>query len=136
MSLLVVMSSATAWGSQELILPWSTFRVESRVLPSGVVEISGTQSENGLSKLVIKAFGRRFELGQAQLRELEGMMMNGMHLTYAGGQETGLSEYAFGPTLYILFRRGDVEQRLTVSKQAGLQVGRRSSAAPRNDALP
>jgi len=100
-------------------VPLSSFTIESRALPSGAVEVSGSQSETGLSRLVVRAFGRHVELDQTHLRQLEGMTVNGLELTY---------EYANGPTLYVLFRRGHVEQRPTVPEQGGIVVGPRKPA--------
>ena len=131
-SLAVVLLLATGWatpagGSQELVVPWSSFTIVSRALPSGVVEVAGLQSENGLSKLVVKAFGRQFELSPAELRALVGMTANGMQLTY---------EYAGSPVLYLLFQNGRVEQRVTVSEHTGVQVGRRTSIARASKPVP
>jgi hypothetical protein len=118
-----VMMASGATGSQELYLPWSTFRIDLGTLGSvGVIEIYGVQAERGLSRVAVKAFGREFEFTPAQLKQLEGLTINGVEVTYeAGYPEVG------GRTIYLLFSMGRVKQRVALSEHGGISVGARSS---------
>ncbi len=122
-SAVLAMQPCGAMASQELYLPWSNFRIESRALGSvGVIAISGVQAERGISRLLVTAFGRNFELTPAQVKQLEGVTVNGVRVSYeAGYPETG------GRTIYLLFSMGKVEQVVEVSEHGGISVGSRRS---------
>jgi hypothetical protein len=91
-----------AHASQEGILVWSAFSIESLGIgSSGPVSISGKQDRTGPTAVTVKAFGRTYLLAKDHLQKLEGVMMNGMQLSYEGGyKELG------GRTLYIQLLRG------------------------------
>lgn len=114
----LVFCSSGPTASMELILPLSTFRLESNVLGAGsVVTVSGTQTEKGLSLLIVEAFGRRCELKEQALGPLKGVDVNGIDLTYQGGRpETG------GRVVGLVLRRGIVEYRVTLPEHGSARV--------------
>jgi hypothetical protein len=71
----------------------------------------------------VRAFGREFVLDETQLRQLKGMSVNGMHLSY----EPGYPEVG-GRTLYLELSTtysGELhnKRRLAVSERGGINVG-------------
>lgn len=115
-SLLLRASSTSA--SMELILPLSSFKIESRALgPSSPIEVSGTQSQKGPSELTVKAFGRNYSLDPSQLRQLEGAEVNGLELTYEAG-----SPVIGGRQLYLLLSRGPTQRRITFTERGEVRI--------------
>ncbi|MYM41901.1 hypothetical protein [Duganella qianjiadongensis] len=101
--LVALMSNmSNAWASKEGLLVWSNFTIHSLGIgASGAVQISGSQSADGITSLKVNAFGREIALNAAQLYQLRGILMNGMQLSYADG--TGR---AADKTLSIVLTKG------------------------------
>jgi hypothetical protein len=118
----LLLTVSTAIASQELIVPWSSFTIASDALgATNPIELSGRQSDGGLSRLVVKAFGREFVLDKAQLRRLEGMSINGLDITYERGYAmTG------GRTLYLVFSRGLQQQRISLTERGDITIDERA----------
>jgi hypothetical protein len=123
-ALTTLLGASLALASQEGVLTFGTFRVESPGIGnSGVVTVAGRQGAQGVESLRIEAFGKRFDLSRDQLQALQGSMLNGLQLSYEGGyKELG------GRTLYIVFSKGFtsgvVSQRLvTVTEDGAVKVG-------------
>jgi hypothetical protein len=90
------------FASKEGVLALYTFHVESPGIgESGPVSVSGRQSKLGIDFLIVKAFGKVFQLNREQLNSLQGGSLNGIQLTYEGGyKELG------GRTIYLQFSKG------------------------------
>ncbi len=115
-SLLLRASNTSA--SMEMVLPFSSFRIESRALgPSIPIQIEGVQSEKGPSELIVKAFGKTYSLDPSQLKRLEGVEINGLELTYVGG-----SPVIGGRQLYVLLSRGQAQRRITFAERGGITI--------------
>ena len=115
-SLLLRASNTSA--SMELILPLSSFNIESRALgPSSPIVVSGAQSEKGPSQLTVKAFGKIYSLDAPQLKQLEGVEINGLQLSYEGG-----SSAIGGRQLYLLLSRGLVQRRITFAERGEIRI--------------
>ena len=99
--LLATFLNGLAVASQESVVTWDTFRVESHSTGEPVV-VSGKQNTEGLQELRIEAFGRAFTVSQATLRKL-GRMINGMQIS----SEPGYPELG-GRTVYVVFSQGFV----------------------------
>ena len=91
-----------ATASEEGVLVLGSFHIESPGIgASGPVAISGTQGPKGLRSLTVEAFGKKYALNAAQLKELSGILINNVQLSYeAGYKELG------GRTIYIQFAQG------------------------------
>jgi hypothetical protein len=86
--------------SQEGAFAFRKFRFES-FDESGPVVVSGTQKDTGIDTLRIDAFRRSFMLTPAQLKQLRGLIVNGVQLSGEGGyKELG------GRTLYLILSMG------------------------------
>jgi hypothetical protein len=86
--------------SEESAFTFRKFRFESAD-ESGPVVVSGTQKETGIDTLRIDAFRRSFTLTPAQLKQLRGLIVNGVQLSGEGGyKELG------GRTLYLILSMG------------------------------
>jgi len=115
-SLLLRASNTSA--SMELVLPLSSFKIESHALgPSNPIEVSGVQSEKGPSQLTVRAFGKTYLLDAPQLKQLEGVEINGLQLTYEGG-----SSVIGGRQLYLQLSRGVVQRRLTFAERGEITI--------------
>lgn len=115
----LIFGSTSALASKEGILRLASFEVASEGIgESGPVTITGRQDDNGISKLSIVAFGKKFELGGEQLAKVRGLSINSLQLSYeAGYKELG------GRTVYIVlskgFTSGTAGQRFVVVKENG-----------------
>ena len=92
----LLLCAQQAFASKEGVLVWSSFSIHSvGIGNSGPVDISGTYAEAGLTKLVIKAFGKEYVLSAVQLQQVQGLYVNGMQLSYVNGyaEEGGRSIY-------------------------------------------
>ena len=100
--LAIVALPSDANASKEGLLSLNAFALESPGIGhSGPVKIAGAQSANGITLLRIEAFGKTFNIGEDQLRQLRGFNANGVQITYeAGYVDLG------GRTIYIIFSRG------------------------------
>jgi hypothetical protein len=96
----VLMCVWSVIASEESVRTFKTFRFEASD-ESGPVVISGTQNDSGISSLQIAAFRRSFTLAPAQLKQLRGLMVNGVHLSGEPGYEP-----VGGRTLYLLLSMG------------------------------
>jgi len=86
--------------SEEGAFTFRKFRFESAD-ESGPVVVSGTQKDTGIDTLRIDAFRRSFTLTPAQLKQLRGLIVNGVQLSGEGGyKELG------GRTLYLILSMG------------------------------
>ena len=95
----------TAQAAKEGILPFSSFTYESPGLgSSGPVSVMGAQNYDGIQRLEITAFGRKFRLGASQLAPLRGLSVNAVQLSY-------IHDYAElgGRTLLLVVSRGFTE---------------------------
>lgn len=116
--LLSAILSVAAYASQEGAVPLSAVSVQSEGIgESGPISVEATQTFAGMQSFVMEAFGRKFELNQAQLKQL-GTWINAIQLSYAGGYDiTG------GRTLYIKLSRsytsGQVHGNYVVVKESG-----------------
>ena len=126
----VVLGAALdASASKEGVLVWSSFFVHSAGIGgSGPVDVSGNYAAAGVTRLDIKAFGRQFSLTSDQLKQLEGVYVNGMQLSYeAGYEKTG------GRTVYLLlsmgFTSGATEKRRIMLNERGDVTITRGKAA-------
>jgi len=113
-----------ATASQEGVLVLGSFHIESPGTgASGPVAISGTQGSRGLRSLTVEAFGKKYELNAIQLKELSGILVNNVQISYeAGYKELG------GRTIYIQFAQGFtsgvVTRKLVVVTASGtVEVG-------------
>jgi len=88
--------------SKEGLLSLNAFALESPGIgQSGPVKVAGAQSATGITLLRIEAFGKTFNIGPDQLRQLRGFNANGVQITYeAGYVDLG------GRTIYVIFSRG------------------------------
>src|SRR5262245_35028280 len=69
--LAVLMLSPALYGSKEGVLSLDTLHMESRGLgSSGPVVIDGTQSDDGMQSLQVRAFGKLFVLSASELKAL------------------------------------------------------------------
>jgi len=115
----LVFGSFSASASKEGILRMDTFELTSDGIGgSGPMTISGKQGNNGISKLTIAAFGKRFVLNEVQLAAIQGLPINGLQLSYeAGYKELG------GRTVYLVlskgFTSGTVGQKFVVITENG-----------------
>jgi hypothetical protein len=91
-----------AIASKEGLLSLNAFALESPGIgQSGPVKVAGAQSDRGITLLRIEAFGKTFNIGPDQLRQLRGFNANGVQITYEGGYgDLG------GRTIYVIFSRG------------------------------
>jgi hypothetical protein len=98
----LIFGSSLALASKEGILRMGSFELTSEGIgESGPVTISGKQGDKGISKLTISAFGKRFELDEVQLAQVQGLPINGLQLSYEDGyRDLG------GRTLYIVLSKG------------------------------
>jgi hypothetical protein len=115
----LTVGSASVFASKEGILRMGSFELTSDGIgESGPVTISGRQGDKGISKLTISAFGKRFELDEAQLVQVQGLPVNGLQLSY----EVGYKDLG-GRTLYIglskAFTSGIVGQKFVVVTEDG-----------------
>ena len=100
LALVILPGSATA--SKEGLLALNAFALESPGIgESAPVKVSGAQSGNGITLLRIEAFGKTFNIGPDQLRQLRGLNANGVQITY----ERGYVDLG-GRTIYFTFSRG------------------------------
>ena len=115
----LIFGSSSALASKEGILRMATFELTSDGIgESGPVRISGKQGDDGISKLTVTAFGKRFDLDEAQLAKVRGLPINGLQMSYeAGYRELG------GRTVYIVlskgFTAGTVGQKFVVVSESG-----------------
>jgi hypothetical protein len=99
---LTIVAAAKTYGSQEGMLRWSSFSIDSEGIgSSGPVTVSGKQDQTGITSMTIKAFSRTYELGKEQLDLLKSMRVNGMQLSFEGGYKN-----LGGRTLYIQLSSG------------------------------
>jgi hypothetical protein len=113
-----------ARASEEGAFEFQKFRFESRD-ESGPVVIQGAQGDHGISALRITAFRKSFKLAPAQLKQLRGLIVNGVQLSGEGGYR-GLG----GRTLYLVlsmgFSSGITNSRLvTISEEDGIKIEKR-----------
>jgi hypothetical protein len=97
-----LLQTGQARASQEGMLKWSSFTIESEGIgSSGPISVSGKQDSSGIKALRVRAFGRTYELSPAHLEDLKAMITNGMQLSYEGGyKDLG------GRTLYVQLSSG------------------------------
>jgi hypothetical protein len=120
LSLALLMTFGQANSSVEGLLRMSAFALESPGIgDSGLIKVSGAQSERDISLLLIEAFGKKFNLSPEQLKDLSGFNANGIQITYEGGyEELG------GRTVYVIFSRGftsgSVRRRFVSINESGL----------------
>ena len=113
------LAATDTYGSQEGMLRWSSFLIDSEGIgSSGPVTISGKQEKAGISAMTVKAFGRVYELRQEHLDLLKSMSVNGMQISYDGGLKKG------GRTIYIqlssgFFVSGIKARKLVVVREGG-----------------
>jgi hypothetical protein len=99
---LCLLAATQTYGSQEGMLRWSSFSIDSEGIgSSGPVTVSGKQDETGIAEMSVKAFGRVYKLGKEHLDLLRSMRVNGMQLSYEGGYKN-----LGGRTLYIQLSSG------------------------------
>jgi hypothetical protein len=99
---LSLLAATQTYGSQEGMLRWSSFSIDSEGIgSSGPVTVSGKQDENGITEMSVKAFSRVYKLGKEHLDLLRSMRVNGMQLSYEGGYKN-----LGGRTLYIQLSSG------------------------------
>jgi hypothetical protein len=101
---LLVMAALLCAGSilasEEGAFTLRKFRFES-FDESGPVVVSGTQKDTGIDTLRIDAFRKSFTLTPVQLKQLRGLIVNGVQLSGEGGyKELG------GRTLYLILSMG------------------------------
>jgi hypothetical protein len=101
-SAISLLASTQAYASQEIILKWSSFSIESEgVAGSGPVVVAGKQDATGITAMTVKAFGHVYALGKEHLAMLRPLRPNGMQLSWEGGyKDLG------GRTLYIQLSTG------------------------------
>jgi hypothetical protein len=96
----VALLSASALASEEGALRLRQFRFEA-LDKSGPIIVSGTQSDTGIDRLRIDAFGKSYTLTRSHLEQLRGLIMNGAQLSSEGGYaELG------GRTIYLVLSMG------------------------------
>ncbi len=117
--LLVAPDGASA--SKEGELPWSSCTLHSDGIgASGPVDVAATYANAQVTSLTVRAFGREYNLSQAQLQQLKGAYLNGMQLRY----EPGYVELG-GRTVYVLMYAS--------SAPAGTRMAKRVSVTERGD---
>lgn len=90
------------YSSQEGTLILSEFKIESAGIgESGKIKLSGHQDHSGFSRIEIEAFDKKYRLSDKQLKKLNGLLWNGVQLTYERGYEK-----LGGRTVYIRFSNG------------------------------
>lgn len=96
----VALVCGSAVASQEGVFTFRKFRFES-FDESGPVVVSGTQKDTGIDTLRIDAFRKSFMLRPAHLKQLRGLIVNGVQLSGEGGYaELG------GRTIYLVLSMG------------------------------
>ena len=86
--------------SEEGAFEFRTFHFESSD-ESGPVVVTGAQGDHGITSLKVSAFRRSFTLTAGQLKQLRGLIVNGVQLSGEGGyKELG------GRTLYLTLSTG------------------------------
>jgi hypothetical protein len=99
-SLSVVSLATSVAASEEGAYEFRRFRFES-VDESGPAVVTGAQGDHGITSLHITAFRKSFTLTPAQLKQLRGLIANGVQLSGEGGyKELG------GRTLYLILSVG------------------------------
>ena len=98
----MVLLASNSYASKERILALSNFRVESTgVGESGAVVVTGSQTSSGIASIRVDAFGKSFLLSKNDLEKLQGVIVNGIQISYeAGYQDLG------GRTIYLLLATG------------------------------
>jgi hypothetical protein len=97
-----ILITSLAGASEEGILPLGKFSLSSDGLDnSGSVTVTGSISKTGFASLSINAFGKTVDLNKKQLALIDGMMVNGIQMTF----EEGYKEMG-GKTVYVQFSRG------------------------------
>jgi hypothetical protein len=130
--LIFLVLTGVSFGSQEGILGFSSFRLESNGIgSSGIVVIEGKQDQNlNIKELKITAFGNTFEVPKEELDSLSGLSANGIRITY----EHGYSVLG-GRTIYIQLQMGFTvatmrEALITLNESGTIEVGRIISKTP------
>ena len=104
-------------------MPLATLTLDSAGLDnSGPVRVEANQSDRGITKLSVSAFGKEQSLEPAQLAALSGRTFNSIGLSYSRGYaSTG------GRIVYVLLCRGfstgiKVVTVVTVTEQGSVRV--------------
>lgn len=124
LTLTLLASAPEVWSSEEGAVVWSSFSIHSAGLDdSGPIEVLGQAERGTVTKLTIKAFGRENVLKPEHLRQLDGLYLNAMQLTY----EPGFTD-VFGPSIYLTlstsFASGaTIEKRVMVTEGGTITVG-------------
>jgi hypothetical protein len=122
-ALAALLGASLALASQEGVLTFGSFRIESPGIGnSGAVIVTGRQGAKGVEGVHIEAFGKRFDLSRDQLQALQGAMLNGLQLSY----EEGYKELG-GRTLYLVFSQGFtsgvvLQRVVTVTEDGAVKV--------------
>ncbi len=116
---LSLLAATETYGSQEGMLQWSSFSIDSEGIgSSGPVTVSGKQERAGITAMTVRAFGHVYELAKGHLDRLKSMRVNGMQLSYDAGLKKG------GRTLYIqlssgFFASGTKARKFVVINEGG-----------------
>lgn len=113
-----------AYGSEEDVLVFGTFRVESPGSGGvGPVIVSGVRASEGFKRLKVEAFGRSFDLTPDQLNSLRGVEVNGLHLSHEAGYRA-----LGGRTIYLQLSTGftsGIKRRMfvVVTESGSIRIG-------------
>jgi hypothetical protein len=94
--------------------------------------VSGKQDISGITQLSVRAFGKTYALSKAQLKELQGLIVNGIQLSSEGSNNGDR-----GQTLYIALTFGFVtgiesKRFVVVSEVDGISIKDLRPSAPPN----
>jgi hypothetical protein len=126
----VLLCAPRAFASEEGVLVWSSFSVHSAGIgSSGLIDVSGTYGGAGVEQLVVKAFGKEYVLSSVQLRQLQGVHVNGMQMSY----EAGYAELG-GRSIYLVLSMGFTSgtraaKRITLNERGDITIGMNQRAA-------
>jgi hypothetical protein len=99
---LALFFTLNANASEEGIISFNKFSIESSTLKSGLVSVEGMKGSSGkYEKIVIHAFGKIFSVPEEILSTLPADRINGVQLSGEGGYEI-----LGGETIYIQFQVG------------------------------
>jgi hypothetical protein len=114
---------ADARADVEMRLPLSRIELDSMGLDaSGPVHVEGSQSDKGVLKLKIFAFGKLQSLAPSQAARLDGLTFNSIGLSYSRGYNN-----MGGSSVYLLLCQGfsggnRVVAVITVNERRGVSV--------------
>lgn len=123
--------ASSSYASQEGILAFSSFRLESNGIgSSGKIKVEGKQNDKAqIVELKIRAFGKDYVVPPEKLGQLSEQRSNGVRISYEAGYE-GLG----GRTVYIQLQMGFTSHTvknalITITESGKIEVSKTQNAA-------